>query len=89
MQGMEVNPGNSNLIIHRALLSMQRTGDLNATSQEIHRAIQVAGPGGGGGGLKTGFPGCLKQPNFADVGAIERKSRDENWVLHFQLSIHP
>jgi hypothetical protein len=42
---MEVNPGNSNLIIHRALLSMQRTGDLNATSQEIHRAIQVP-PGG-------------------------------------------
>jgi hypothetical protein len=52
---MEVNPGNSNLIIHRALLSMQRTGDLNATSQEIHRAIQVAG-----GGVRNRFSWSLK-----------------------------
>lgn len=40
-KGMELNPDNSNLIVHRALLHLQRTGDLTKTLSEIERAIKV------------------------------------------------
>ena len=41
IQGIELNPSNGNLLIHRALLQLQRTGDVVAAAQEIQRAIQV------------------------------------------------
>ena len=40
-KGMELNPDNSNLIVHRALLHLQRTGDVSKTLSEIERAIKV------------------------------------------------
>jgi len=40
-KGTELNPDNANLIVHRALLALQRTGDIEATMAEINRAIQV------------------------------------------------
>ena len=40
-KGMELNPDNSNLIVHRALLHLQRTGDVIKTLSEIERAITV------------------------------------------------
>ena len=40
-KGMELNPDNSNLIVHRALLHLQRTGDVTKTLSEIERAIKV------------------------------------------------
>ena len=41
IQGIELNPSNGNLLIHRALLQLQRTGDVVAAAKEIQRAIQV------------------------------------------------
>lgn len=38
---MDLNPDNSNLIVHRALLHLQRTGDVIKTLSEIERAIKV------------------------------------------------
>ena len=40
-RGTELNPDNANLIVHRALLALQRFGDVAATMAEIDRAIQV------------------------------------------------
>ena len=40
-KGMDLNPDNSNLIVHRALLHLQRTGDVIKTLSEIERAIKV------------------------------------------------
>jgi len=40
-KGIELNPDNANLIVHRALLALQKTGDVMATITEIERAIKV------------------------------------------------
>ena len=40
-KGMDLNPDNSNLIVHRALLHLQRTGDVIKTLSEIETAIKV------------------------------------------------
>jgi len=40
-KGMELNPDNSNLIVHRALLHLQRTGDVVKTLADIDRAVKV------------------------------------------------
>jgi len=40
-RGTELNPDNANLIVHRALLALQRFGDVAATMAEIDRAIQI------------------------------------------------
>ena len=40
-KGMDLNPDNSNLIVHRSLLNLQRTGDIDKTLTDIERAIKV------------------------------------------------
>jgi len=40
-KGIELNPDNANLIVHRALLALQKTGDVDRTMAEIDRAIKV------------------------------------------------
>merc|ERR1712128_133382 len=40
-KGSELNPDNANLIVHRALLALQKTGDVDTTMAEIERAIKV------------------------------------------------
>eukprot|EP00090_Calanus_glacialis_P042689 TRINITY_DN7568_c0_g1_i1.p1 TRINITY_DN7568_c0_g1~~TRINITY_DN7568_c0_g1_i1.p1 ORF type:complete len:527 (-),score=139.62 TRINITY_DN7568_c0_g1_i1:104-1630(-) len=40
-KGSELNPDNANLIVHRALLALQKTGDVESTMSEINRAIKV------------------------------------------------
>lgn len=40
-KGMDLNPDNSNLIVHKSLLHLQRTGDVVKTLAEINRAIKI------------------------------------------------
>jgi len=39
--GSDLNPKNGNLVIHRALLKLQRDGDVEYTLKEINRAIAI------------------------------------------------
>jgi len=39
--GSDLNPKNGNLVIHRALLKLQRDGDVEYTLKEINRAITI------------------------------------------------
>jgi len=41
LKGIELNPKNGNLVIHRALLQLQRNGNVQACVDEIKRAIQI------------------------------------------------
>ena len=41
-KGSELNPDNANLIVHRALLALQKTGDVESTMSEINRAIKAS-----------------------------------------------
>jgi import receptor subunit TOM70 len=41
-KGAELNPDNANLIVHRALLALQKTGDVEVTMAEINRAIKAS-----------------------------------------------
>merc|ERR1719483_1192722 len=40
-KGAELNPDNANLMVHRALLAFQKSGDMNRTLGELEKAIKV------------------------------------------------
>jgi len=40
-KGSDLNPKNGNLVIHRALLKLQRDGDVESTVKEINKAISI------------------------------------------------
>lgn len=40
-KGIELNPENANLLVHQALLSLNKTGDVNQALAELKRAIEV------------------------------------------------
>eukprot|EP00088_Acartia_fossae_P027010 TRINITY_DN2779_c0_g1_i2.p1 TRINITY_DN2779_c0_g1~~TRINITY_DN2779_c0_g1_i2.p1 ORF type:complete len:510 (+),score=122.95 TRINITY_DN2779_c0_g1_i2:43-1572(+) len=40
-KGSEINPKNANLIIHRALLSLQMTGNINDCMEQIDKALKL------------------------------------------------
>jgi len=41
LKGIQLNPKNGNLVIHRALLQLQRNGNVQACVDDIKRAIQI------------------------------------------------
>ena len=40
-KGVELNPANANLLVHRALLALQKTKDVNAAQEATEAALKV------------------------------------------------